>query len=62
VRSEWDLPRLNAWTKYCQSHPPLQKLVAAYLGFKAPVDVKPTEADNEAAAAFLMSLPELAHR
>jgi hypothetical protein len=61
VRDDWDLPRLIAWTEYSSDHPPLHLMVASYLGIKPRIS-KPTEADNEAAAAFLLSVPELARK
>ncbi len=36
IEEEWDLPRVERWIAYCQKHPPLQWMVAAYLGFDKP--------------------------
>lgn len=44
IREEWDLPRLEAWNKYCTEHPPVHLLVAAYLGYKAKPAVEPNSA------------------
>ena len=32
IRREWDFPRLEKWIDYCEKHPPLQAMVAAYFG------------------------------
>jgi hypothetical protein len=32
IQDEWDFPRVERWIDYCSHHPPLQAMVAAYLG------------------------------
>ncbi len=32
IKIEWDFPRLERWIEYCEKHPPLQAMIAAYLG------------------------------
>ena len=34
IRSEWDIPRLDAWRRYQGKSPPLQAMVQAYLGIE----------------------------
>lgn len=34
ILDEWDLPRLDAMTRYWNDHPPVHVMVAAYLGVK----------------------------
>jgi hypothetical protein len=43
IESEWDLPRVEAWLHYCEKHPPLQAMVAAYLGLEKSEGVRVTE-------------------
>ena len=45
VEDEWDFPRLQRWIEYCAKHPPLQTMVAAYLGLNKPEPIRLTE-DN----------------
>jgi hypothetical protein len=32
ILTEWDFPRLDRWIEYCTRHPPLQIMIASYLG------------------------------
>jgi hypothetical protein len=43
VEEDWDLPRYQAWFKYCEQHPPLQAMVEAYLGFRKEEPMRVTE-------------------
>lgn len=47
IRSEWDIPRTEAWNRYTADHPPLNLMVAAYLG------IKPNKASASDANAML---------
>ena len=38
IESEWDFPRLERWLVWCEKHPPMQLMVAAYLGFGAKAE------------------------
>lgn len=45
IEEEWDFPHAERWIDYCAEHPPLQMMVAAYLGMgsKGPRPIKVTE-------------------
>lgn len=45
IEDEWDFPRAGGWIEYCSKHPPLQMMVAAYLGMTKPEPMRVTE-DN----------------
>jgi hypothetical protein len=53
VRDDWDVPRLTAWNKYSERHPPLHVLFAAYAGFKPPAKTE----DPPDLLAFLAGVP-----
>lgn len=38
VQDEWDLPRVEQWLAFCETHPPLQLMVQSYLGIKPQGD------------------------
>lgn len=48
MREDWDIPRLLAWYRYCEEHPPLQQMVQGYLGVKPVKRSKPEDAENAA--------------
>ena len=52
VREQFDLPRLQAFNRYCQKFPPLHVLVAAYFGYPK---ASPQPAADEADMAKLMA-------
>jgi hypothetical protein len=45
IEDDWDLPRVEGWIKYCEHHPPLQAMVAAYLKLDKPKPMRVTEAN-----------------
>jgi len=45
IKVEWDIPRVERWIEYCGKHPPLQAMVAAYLGIEAKEPLRLTD-DN----------------
>lgn len=51
VREQFDLPRLDSFTKYSAKYPPQHVLVAAYFGFGKEEKPKPMD-DNELAAVM----------
>lgn len=50
IEDEWDFPRAERWIDYCSVHPPLQMMIAAYLGFNKP---KPIRVTKENFGAFM---------
>jgi hypothetical protein len=52
VREQFDIPRLQAFNRYCEQFPPLHVLVAAYFGYPK---AKPQSSDSEEDMAKLMA-------
>ena len=48
IRSEWDIPRLQAWRRHLTDSPPIQAMVQAYLGIKSRKAAE-SEANNDPA-------------
>lgn len=56
VRSEFDIPRLQAFNKYTEKFPPSHVLIAAYFNFgKEP---QPKEQDNDF-SQLMAAFPEV---
>ena len=56
VRSEFDLPRLQAFNRYTEKHPPQHILVAAYFGFPKE---KPKQPDDSDLAALMAEFEQV---
>ena len=50
---EWDLPRLQAWTRTIGRLPPLQAMVGRYLGYDMPKATEEKLTDEEHAAKLI---------
>lgn len=57
VREQFDLPRLEGYTNYTTEHPPLQSMVAAYLGIGSAAKSAAGNQD-EALTELIAQLPE----
>lgn len=53
LMEDWDLPRYQAWIRYCNACPPVRAMVQGYLGVKG---VKVNEADDAEALLSVLSL------
>ena len=58
VREQFDIPRLQAFNRYCEKFPPLHVLVAAYFGY--PKDKPQAAADEEAMAKLMAQFAQVA--
>lgn len=46
VEDDWDFPQFEHWVDYCENNPPLQMMVAAYLGVGRKKEVPTLTEDN----------------
>lgn len=56
VRDQFDIPRLQAFNRYCEKYPPQHILIAAYFGFPKE---KPKQAEDNDLAALMAAFPEV---
>jgi hypothetical protein len=53
---EWDIPRLDAWTRSIGRLPPLQAMVGRYIGYPMPESPDPKLSPDDAAARLMGQL------
>lgn len=57
IRAELDLPLLQALQAEWRAHPPVHHLVAAYVGYEAPVELRPDQSPPPELQPLLASTP-----
>jgi hypothetical protein len=58
IRAEVDLPLLQALQAEWRLHPPVHHLVAAYLGYEPPVELKPDQSPPPELQSLLALTPQ----